>query len=167
MSHVKNKVDWCLKKALKEMEEKGKHRGLLKISPDLDSARKHIEKSEHYLKATLVLKNGFSDISASTIFYSIYHSLLAILFKFGYDSGNQECTFALIYSLIEDGKINLDIKLVDKISSLDIRDESVISLREKYQYGVELSMKEKIFDENLEIAKKLLGKAKEIIENEN
>jgi len=165
MSHVKNKVEWCLRKALKEKNEKGKHRGLSKISPDINNARKHIEKSEHYIRATLFLKEGFSDISASTVFYSIYHSLLAILSKFGYESGNQECTFALIYVLIQDKKIDLEKEIIDKISSLDLGNGSIIDLREKYQYGVELSMKEEIFNENLEIAKKLLGRIKEIVES--
>ena len=164
MSHAKNKVHWCLKKALKEKNEKGWHRGLVRVNPDIRNARKHIDKSEHYLNATLFLEKEFSDISVSTVFYSIYHSLLAILSKFGYESGNQECTFALIYSLIEDGKIDLEKESLDKISSLELGEESVISLRERYQYGVELAMKKEIFNENLEIAKKLLGKVKEIIE---
>jgi len=164
MSHMKNKVEWCLRKALREKSEKGRHRGLVRVNPDIKNARKHIEKSEHYLKATLFLEKKFSDISVSTVFYSIYHSLLAILSKFGYESGNQECTFALIYSLIEDGKIDLEKGIIDEISSLELGEEGIVSLRERYQYGVELSMKMEIFNENFEIAKKLLGKVKEIIE---
>jgi len=162
MSHMKNKVDWCLKKALGE--GKRKHRGLIRVEPNMKNARKYIEKSEHYLKATLFLEKNFSDISASTIFYSMYHSLLAILSKFGYESGNQECTFALIYGLIEDERINLEKELLDKISSLGLDNESVISLRERYQYGVELSMKKEIFNENVKMAKELLGKVKEVLE---
>ena len=159
-----SKVEWCLKKALKEMDEKGRHRGLIKVLPNKAKAKKHIKKAEHYLEATLFLKEKFSDISASTLFYSMYHSMLAILVKFGYESGNQECTFALIYNLIEDKKINLEKELMDKISLISSEEESVIELREKYQYGVELSMKEDIFNENFELAKKIIGKAKVIIE---
>lgn len=164
MSHAKNKVEWCLKKAEKEMKVGGRHRGLVKVEENKGMARRHIEKAEHYLEGTLVLKKNFSDISASTIFYSMYHSLLAILSKFGYESENQECTFALIYFLIEEGKIDLDKKIVDRVSSINSDEKGVIELREKYQYGVELSMKEEIFNENFELAKKLLGKVKEIIE---
>lgn len=162
MSHAKNKVDWCLKKALRE-GSKGKHRGLIRVKPSILDARKHIQKSEHYLKASLFLEKDYSDISASTIFYSMYHSLLAILAKFGYESENQECTFALISYLIEEGKIDLNKELVDRISSIEIDKEDVINLREKYQYGVEFSMKKELFDENLELAKKLLGEVKEVI----
>ena len=163
MSQMKNKVRWCLNKAKKEITENGKHRGLIEIKPNKNKAIEHIKKAEHYLEATLFLKEKFSDISASTVFYSMYHSMLAILAKFGYESGNQECTFALIYSLVEDKKINLEKELIDKISLIN-DEESVIELREKYQYGVELSMKENIFNENFELAKKVIGKAKVIIE---
>src|SRR3989344_9497102 len=100
MSQSKNKVKWCLKKAEDELKEGGKHRGLVKAKSDLNKARKHLLKAEHFLRATMYLKKGnFSDISTSTLFYSMYHCLLAIAAKFGYESRNQECTFALIYYL--------------------------------------------------------------------
>ena len=166
MSHAKNKVDWCLKKAEKELAEKGKHRGLVKIEPSKDRAREYAKKAEHYIEATLFLKKKFSDISASTSFYSIYHSLLAILAKFGYESRNQECTFAVIYSLIEDNKIKVEKSVIDKISLLSNKKdkETITDIREQYQYGTELSMKEELYDDTLKLAKKILGKAKEIIE---
>lgn len=166
MSHARNKVDWCLKKAEKELAEKGQHRGLVKIEPSKDRAREYAKKAEHYIGATLFLKKKFSDISASTSFYSIYHSLLAILAKFGYESRNQECTFAVIYSLIEDNKINIKKSTIDKVNLLNNKKdkETVVEIREQYQYGTELSMKEELYKGTFELAKKILGKAKEIIE---
>ena len=99
MTHSKNKVDWCLRKAEKELKETGNHRELRKTISDITTAQAHIQKAEHYIKATIYLnKENFSDISASTIFYSMYHCLLAITSKFGYESRNQECTFALMGS---------------------------------------------------------------------
>jgi len=50
MSHAKNKLDWCLKKAEKELKEHGKHRGLVIIKPDKKQALEHIKKAEHNLK---------------------------------------------------------------------------------------------------------------------
>lgn len=47
MSHAKNKVDWCLKKAKKEIAEGGKHRGLIETGPSKEKAREHIRKAEH------------------------------------------------------------------------------------------------------------------------
>ena len=91
MSQAKNKVKWCLNKAEKELKEGDKHRGLIKIKPDVNKARNHLLKADHFLKATIHLKKGnFSDICTSTLFYAIYHSLLAIIAKFGYESRNQE-----------------------------------------------------------------------------
>ncbi|MDO8741383.1 MAG: HEPN domain-containing protein [Candidatus Woesearchaeota archaeon] len=168
MSHAKNKVEWCLKKAERELKETGKHRGLAKANPNLEKARGHITKAEHYLEATGYLKKGnFSDISASTVFYSMYHCLLAIAAKFGYDSGNQECTFALVHSLIEDGKIDFEKELLDKISSLDIEkkeEQTTIDIRELYQYGTSLSIKDDLYKELFELAKKVIAKTKEIME---
>lgn len=168
MSHAKNKVEWCLKKAVQELEESEKHRGLVKIKPDLEKAREYIKKAEHYFKATDYLKKGnFSDISTSTVFYSMYHCLLAIAAKFGYESKNQECTFALIQSLIEDRKIDLEKELLDKIASLNMekeKDKTSVEVREQYQYGTELSIKDNLYKELFELAKEVISKAKEIIE---
>ncbi len=50
MSQVKNKVDWCLKKAERELEKGEKHRGLIETSPDIEKAREFIFKAEHYLQ---------------------------------------------------------------------------------------------------------------------
>lgn len=153
MNHAKNKVDWCLKKAERELEKKEEHRGLVRTEPSLEKARKHIIKAEHYLKATDYLKKGnFSDISASTVFYSMYHCLLAIAVKFGYESRNQECTFALICNLIEEGKIDFEKELLDKMISLDVKEseeKTSVEVREQYQYGTSLSIKDNLYKELL------------------
>ncbi len=170
MSHAKNKLEWCMKKAERELEKGGKHRGLVKIKPDIERARKHIEKAERNIKATLYLqRGGFTDWCSSTLFYSIYHCMLAILSKFGFESRNQECTFAAVYSLIEDGKINIDKADMEKISGLDLEEKQIshktaVSIREEYQYTTALSLEDKTFNELLELAKKILDKTKEIIE---
>ena len=168
MSIITNKVDWCLKKAEKELLISDKHRGLVKVLPDLVKARAHIHKAEHYLKATDYLKKGnYSDVSASTVFYSMYHSLLAIAVKYGYESKNQECTFALITSLIEDGKIDFDKETLDKVASLNLEQEhekTSLEVREEYQYGTSLSLKDDLYTELIELAKNVISKAKVIIE---
>lgn len=171
MSHAENKVNWCLKKAERELKESDEHRGLVKINPDVEEARRHIEKAEHYLKATdLLKKENFSDISASTVFYSMYHCLLAIVAKFGYESGNQECTFALIHSLIKDNKIDFEEELLDKMAfsleSEKSKEKTSIKIREQYQYGTDLSLEDNLYQELFELAKKVIAKTKEIIEGE-
>ncbi|MEK6850730.1 MAG: HEPN domain-containing protein [Nanoarchaeota archaeon] len=131
-------------------------------------ARKFISKAEHYLNATEYLNKGnYSDISASTVFYSMYHCLLAIAAKFGYESGNQECTFALISSLIEDKKINFEKNLLDKIAILDTKaqeNKTSLEIREKYQYSTSLTLKEDLYNDLFNLAKEVISKTKEIIE---
>ena len=129
MPQASKHVKWCLNKAKKEIEEckkqgKGlKHRGLLKINPDIDEARKHIEKAEHNLNAISRFEEiGFSDWSIAAGFYSIYHCFLAIAVKFGYESRNQACTIALMELLKEEGKINIDAKFIDMLKSADIEE---------------------------------------------
>jgi len=142
MTQIKDKVEWCLRKVEKEGIM---HRRLIKITPNLKKSREHITKAEHYLSATEYLKQGnFSDISASTIFYTMYHCLLAIIIKHGYESRNQECTFTLIYNLIEDNKINFEKEIIDKIGSLNTAEikQTIINIREQYQYGIELNLKD-------------------------
>jgi uncharacterized protein (UPF0332 family) len=166
MSHSKNKVEWCLSKAEKEMGEGGTHRGLLKSKPDLKHAEEYIEKAQHYIKATEYLKKGnYSDVSATTIFFSLYHSLLAISAKFGYESRNQECTFALIYSLIEDGKIDFDRDTLARISSLEPKSENKTSveIRERFQYGTEFEMEDLLYNDMVNLAKEVLSRAREIV----
>lgn len=168
MSHAKNKVEWCLRKAEKELKESDKHRGLVKTDSDLRKAKEYVHKAEHYLKATEYLKKGdFSDISTSTVFYSMYHCLLAIAAKFGYESRNQECTFALIHSLIEDKKIDFEEGILNKISSLGIKEteeKTITDVREQYQYGTELSVKDNLYKDIFELAKEVISKTKIMIE---
>lgn len=66
MSQAKNKLQWCLNKAKREIEEGKKHRGLLKIDPDLHKASDHLTKAEHNLEVTLYLKKEDLD-SVSTL----------------------------------------------------------------------------------------------------
>ncbi|MBI4453512.1 hypothetical protein HY636_02610 [Candidatus Woesearchaeota archaeon] len=169
---IENKVKWCLNKAERELTENRTHRGLVKIKQDLEKSRAHIKKADHYLKATFHLKRGnFTDLTASTLFYTMYHSLLAIIAKFGYESRNQECTFALIFQLIEDGNLNFDKKLLDKITDLELQEKHTehsektsIEIREEYQYGTEIELKEDVYNELLELTKNILSQAKLIIE---
>ena len=159
-----------MKKAEKEIKETGIHRGLLKTEPSIELAKKHIIKAEHNLKAIMDFKNmGYSDWSASASFYTIYHSLLSILAKKGYDSRNQECTFALIYHLINTDEIDLNINLIKEVhlENLNQKHESVtiIELRELEQYGVSVSLEEDLYEKILKTSKEILDVAKEIVES--
>src|SRR3989338_2069215 len=153
MSQASRHIKWCLNKAKKEIEEckklgkRIKHRGLLKIEPNIEGARRHIRKAEHNLKAINKFKEiGFSDWSIAAGFYSIYHCFLAIAVKFGYESRNQTCTIELIEWLKEEGKIDIDKKFIEILKEADIeemQEGKVIEMREDYTYGVEISVEDK------------------------
>ena len=165
---IENKVEWCIKKALKELAEGKKHRGLKKIEPDIAEIRKHIAKAEHNLKAiSYFSKGGFSDWSMSSCFYCIYHCFLAIALKFGYESRNQECTLALIKILKEDNKIRLDEKFIQAIETnndSDRHETNIIEEREKYTYGTSTSIdNKKELEEAIELCKECLDETKKIV----
>ena len=128
--HVKNKFDWCLKKG-----KEGSH-GLIKIKPNLKEARDHIEKAVYHLKVTdSNIKLGYSDWAVSSAFYAMYHAILALLYKLSYESKNQECSINAIEYFILTEKIDLDIKYIKMIDP-NVED-SIIKLRERFQYGTE------------------------------
>ena len=172
MSQASNRVDWCLKKAEKEIEEKGIHRGLIKKETDIAMAENHIRKGEHNLNAaTYFDKGGYSDWSASAFFYCVYHCFLAIVRKFGYESRNQECTIAFIEMLKEREEIDLDSKFVSMLKIVNIEEtgeSSLIQLRENFQYSVEMEFKEKEeFNRLNSLCREMINAAKEIIHDKN
>jgi uncharacterized protein (UPF0332 family) len=170
MKHFEKKVKWCMSKAEKELRDGDRHRGLIRVNPDTALTSAHIRKAEHNLNAMLDFKaGGYSDWSASAAFYSVYHCLLGILAKLGYESRNQECTFALIYSLIESG-LDLDKDLIEKVYSLDHERQhelpTMIEVRENEQYGLSCSLDANSFDRLFGIAKQVLDQTKNVLEQE-
>ena len=154
----------------RELQEGKKHRGLLIIDPDLEKAREHLAKAEHNLKVTFHLqKGGYTDWCSSSLFYVIYHCFLAMLAKYGYESRNQECTFAVIAALCEDGKIALDTEDLEQVSSMSVREaqeapNTTISLREEYQYSTRVSLENNEYQRLLSLAKHILDKTKDALE---
>jgi|SRR3989344_6066914 len=139
MSKVSNMIKWCLKKAKVEIEKGEIHSGLVKIEPDKELALDYLKKAKHNLEVFLYNKEGgFYDWTINIGFYVMYHCCLAIITKFGYESRNQECTLALIESLIENEKLDEDFKrYVEAIkSSTEAKkeEEHIQKMREKYQY---------------------------------
>lgn len=166
MSQAANQVKWCLNRA-KERLAKGekKHRGLVEVKPNLDAAKKHIEKAEHDLNGVLyIAKGGFSDWAVSAAFYSMYQCMLAIIAKFGYESENQTCTVALVELLKDEEKISIDEKFI-KMLKPDSEEQgfSVINMREEYTYGFKIAVPEIDIKKLTENCKELIEKAKSVV----
>ncbi|HLC75057.1 MAG TPA: hypothetical protein VJH88_04355 [Candidatus Nanoarchaeia archaeon] len=87
------------------------------------------------------IDGGYNDWAIHASFYAQYHCLLGILQKHGYESRNQECTFAAIEALIEEGRISLTKAELHRIFATDQRDKlektDIVELREQFQYGTE------------------------------
>ena len=139
MAQVSKKLKWCISKAKRE---EVKHRGIKVIKPNQNMADKHIIKAKHNTKVMLYLiKGNMLDWAINASFYTMYHCLLAILYKHGYESRNQECTFAAVETLINERKIDLPIEKLQRIGTPErtetLESEAVIELREDAQYGTE------------------------------
>lgn len=142
MLQLEKQISWCLKKG----NERKKHKGIKFIKPDVDLANEHLKKAEHNFKAMLSFqKTGFSDWSASASFYCLYHCLLGILAKHGYESRNQVCTFAVVEELINKRKVvNLFLEDLKDIADLDVSEQmessDIISIREDFQYSTKMAL---------------------------
>lgn len=134
---VNKKFNECLRKKL-----------INKIEVDESEIKAHITKAKHYLKAMEYnIKGNFSDVAVSNAFYAMYHSLLALLLKLGYEAKNQGCAINAIQYFIETKKINLDIKYIDIIRRTnENKPKDAKTLREEFQYGTKTSVDKEILD---------------------
>ena len=84
--------------------------------------------------------------------------MLAILFHFGFESRNHECTFRVVEYLIKTKKINLlpDSIALARTAGLSLLSDAK-SLREEYQYGVKTDL-------NPGILENLIRSSKSIVE---
>lgn len=149
MPKNKSILNWCLSNQDR----------LKKIPPNNIKSKEHIEKAKHnLLAADYNIKGGFNDWAVSQAYYAMYHGLLAILYHFGYESKNHECTISAVEYLIEIKSIQLDIKDIAFIRTTEqMKMQDAKSLREEFQYGTKT-------DINKEILNSLIKKSKEIVE---
>ena len=163
---LKSKLAQCMK----EGEKGERHKGLKKIEPERELIDKHLKKAIHNFNAVIDFKNmGYSDWSASASFYALYHCLLALLIKFGYQSRNQSCTFAFIEDLITKGKISLKLEELKEIFDKDISEdlahsERILDIRETMQYSFETSLNDEEFNKLVGRTKVLFDKLRKEIE---
>lgn len=166
---LKNKLDECFKEGEKGRE---RHKGLKKIGTNEDLINEYLKKAGHNLNAVAEFKNiGYSDWSTSAAFYALYHCLLALLVKFGYQSRNQTCTFVFVEDLINKRKISLKLDELKEIFDRDITEdlahsEKILDIRENMQYSFKTSMEEEEFNKLLERTKLLFDKIRREIEKD-
>ncbi len=165
---MKDKISSCLK----EGEKGERHKGLRKIISTDDLIRGHINKAIHNFNAIFVFKReGYSDWSASASFYCLYHALLALIAKKGYESRNQSCTFVLVEEMINNKEILLTIKELREIYDKDVTENlknstKILDIRENMQYSIKTSLVDLEFKLLSERTKFLLDRIRNIIEKE-
>ena len=150
MPKNKSQLDWCLSN-----EDR-----LKRIPANNLKSKEHIEKAKHNLLAEdYNIKGSFNDWAVSQAYYAMYHGLLAILYKFGYESKNHGCTISAVEHLIEIKKMKLDIKDIAFIRTTEqMKMQDAKSLREEFQCGTKTAV-------NKAILNSLVKRAKEIVEN--
>ncbi len=121
---------------------------MLSVKPDEENIKGHIEKAKHYLKAVdYNIKGDFQDVAVANAFYAMYHALLALLRKHGYEARAQECVINAVQCLIMEKKIDLDMKYVDLIRLTDrSKGMDAKNLREELQYGIKTSVQEAVLE---------------------
>ncbi len=157
MSIHKNKLQWCLRS----------EKRMKRITSNSKLSKEHIKKAKHNMgAANFNIQGGFSDWAVSQLYYAMYHSLLAILFKKGLESKNHECTINAIEYLIEKKEINLnkeDIAFIRTTEQMTQKDAK--SLREEFQYGTKTEVNKILLNELIKKSKKIVEKI-EVILNE-
>lgn len=136
MDKIKRSFEECKRKKL-----------LLPVKPDEEDIKGHIEKAKHYLKAVDHNLKDFQDVAVANAFYAMYHALLALLRKHGYEARAQECAINAVQYMIAEKKIKLDMKYIDLIRLTDrSKGMDAKNLREELQYGVETSVQEAVLE---------------------
>lgn len=161
MGRVEDTFAWCLKQG----EKDPKHKGLKKIEKNIKMSEEQIKKAESDLEAMQYLYNGGkTDWVASTGFYAMYHSLLALLYKLGYESRNQECTIIAIEKFVKGKTISLEEEYIKMIRSLQEGVEDAKSIREELQYGSKTVLEKERCEKLMTNARKFVDRVKEVIE---
>lgn len=154
-------LEWCLEKGKVQGR---KHRGLRAIEPDRKEAKEHIEKAVHNMQFMKeVTKLGrYDDWVFPTAFYAMYHACLAVLYYFGYESRNQECTFTAMEHLIREKKIDLDESYISSLKSIGktMEPAGIKDLREEFQYGTKVQAEKEIIKSTVELAETFVLKVR-------
>ncbi len=161
------KIDRCL---VEGNIGKERHKGLKKVGVSEEKIKGHLNKALHNFKAMMLFKKeGFSDWSASAAFYCLYHALLAILAKKGYESRNQNCTFIMIEEMINNKELDITIAELKEIFDKDVTSDiehsnKLLDIRENMQYSIKTSLEGEEFLSLKERTKNLFDKIRREVE---
>ncbi len=164
---MKDTLKECFKRALQEEEKGIKHKGLLITHPNIEEAKRHLQRAQESLKFCEVYRKMEADYKIpEEWFYALYYCALAILSKFGVESRSQKYTALFLQYAQEKGVIDYDKEFVRRIIVHKEKGiESDVDEREKARYGSwtkDESIKEK-YEERTNLCKKAIEQATTIV----
>lgn len=140
---MRGKLDQILLRCFKPV--KGNRPELLRIMPQTNTAKAHLEKAHSNLKAmNLMFENEFFDWTVICGYYAIYHAVLAALFHIGLSAFSHLCAISAFQKFfIERGTVPKEyFKYLKRAKILEKRySDSLREAREnrvKVQYGTEI-----------------------------
>ena len=130
-----------------------------------EATRQHLRRARRLLGAVEArVEVELPEVIAHTAYYAMYHALLAILFKKGYESKNHECTINTVEFLIENKEINFSIEDLSFIRTTEqMTTKDAKSLREEFQYGTQTEVNKVLLTEILKKSKAIVEKIEVIL----
>lgn len=160
----------CFQNAINDEKKGKKHKGLLIIKSNENTAKEYIKKAKLNLELCFFYKEkGFGYKIPEEWFYTLYYCALAILSKFGIESRSQKCT-AYFLRFVKDKKIiEYDDEFIDRIMVYkDKEEKSDVDEREKARYSSSIKSKEieNKYEKMNNICKKAISQTEDIVFSE-
>lgn len=157
----------CFASALKDEKKGRKHKGLLKVKPDIKEAKEYVIKAKKNLELCKFYKEkGFDYKLPEEWFYTLYYCALAILSKFGVESRSQRCTSLFLKYVKEKGIIEYNDEFIQRIMVYKEKEErSDVDEREKSRYNPLIEIKEvaQNYDKMMNVCKEAISQCEEIV----
>jgi len=164
---IEKNVRDCFVNALKEEKKGKKHKGLLKVNPNMKEAEGYVFKAKKNLEICKFYKEkGFDYKLPEEWFYTLYYCALAILSKFGVESRSQRCTALFLRYMKDEGIIEYDNEFIHRIMVYKEKEEkSDVDEREKSRYSslIEIKEVEQNYEKMMGVCREAISQCEEII----
>ncbi len=160
----------CFASALRDENKGRKHKGLLRVKPDLKEAKEYILKAKKNLELCKFYKEKEFDYKLpEEWFYTLYYCALAILCIFGVESRSQKCTALFLRYVKDKGILKYDDEFIQRIMVYKEKEEkSDVDEREKSRYSSVVQIKEvtQNYDKMMNLCRKAISQCEEIVFSE-
>jgi len=135
-------IEWCKKQK----------NGIELVEPNQDLAKAYLKKAEDSLSASLNLDNN-KDWKISSLYYTMYFSVYAVLMKIGVKCEIHSCTTAFAETFLKDHITKDKLELLNKS----------MKARIDVQYYTNRNISDSLYKEMIESAPKFIVSCKDII----